>query len=85
MFVYLKPKKKLPVRIYVDDLIITGNNGEAISCLKTTLQHCFSIKDLDNLKYFLGIEMVVSYKRLFLVQRKYVINLFKDAERALLH
>lgn len=80
LFVHLKAKKKLSVRIYVDNLIITGNNGEMISCLKTTLQHRFPIKDLDNLKYFLGIKIVISYKRLFLNQHKYVIDLLKDAE-----
>lgn len=80
LFVHLKAKEKLSVRIYVHDLIITGNNGEMISCLKTTLQHRFSIKYLDNIKYFLGIKIVVSYKRLFLNQHKYIIDLLQDAE-----
>jgi hypothetical protein len=47
---------------------------------QATLQHCFLIKDLGRLKYFLGIEMVASRKGLFLNQRKYVHNLLKDAE-----
>jgi len=80
LFVHLKAKEKLSVCIYVHDLIITGNNGETISCLKTTLQHRFPIKDLDNIKYFLRIKIVVSYKRLFLNQHKYVIDLIQDAE-----
>jgi hypothetical protein len=32
------------------------------------------------LKYFLGIEMTTSTKRIFLNQRKYVINLLKDVD-----
>jgi hypothetical protein len=68
------------VLIYVDDLIISGNNSEAISRLKATLQHWFPIKDLGRLKYFLGIEMVASRKGLFLNEHKYVLNLLKDAE-----
>jgi hypothetical protein len=80
LFVHLGPKETLVVLIYIDDLIISGNNSKAISRLKATLQHCFPIKDLGRLKYFLGIEMVASRKGLFLNQRKYVHNLLKDAE-----
>jgi hypothetical protein len=80
LFVHLGPKETLVVLIYIDDLIISGNNSKAISRLKATLQHCFPIKDLGRLKYFLGIEMVASRKGLFLNEHKYVLNLLKDAE-----
>jgi hypothetical protein len=68
------------VLIYVDDLIITRNNIDSISYLKSTLQHRFSIKNPDHLKYFFGIEMMVSHKGLFLNQHKYVFDLLKDVE-----
>ena len=55
LFVKLTPKVKLMVLIYVDDLIIVGNDDKAISHLKTTLQQHFPITDLGALKYFLGI------------------------------
>ena len=80
LFVHLGPKETLVVLIYVDDLIISGNNSEAISRLKATLQHHFPITDLGRLKYFLGIEMAASHKGLFLNQRKYVLDVLKDAE-----
>jgi len=80
LFVHLEPKETLVVLIYIDDLIILENYSEAISHLKATLLHCFPIKDLDRLKYFLGIEMVASRKGLFLNQRTYIFNLLKDAE-----
>ncbi|KAB2632525.1 hypothetical protein D8674_028772 [Pyrus ussuriensis x Pyrus communis] len=67
------------VLIYVDDLIITGDNAAEISTLKKSLQQRFAIKDLGVLKYFLGIEMASSHKGLFLNQRKYVMDLLKDA------
>ena len=70
---------KLVVLIYVDDLIITGDNTEEISHLKTCLQQKFSIKDLGRLKYFLGIEMASSSKGLFLNQRKYILDLLNEA------
>jgi len=80
LFVQLGPTIKVMVLVYVDDLIIVGNDGNTISHLKATLQKHFPIKDLGSLKYFLGIEMVVSPKGLFLNQRRYVLDLLKDAK-----
>jgi hypothetical protein len=57
-----------------------GNDGTSMAHLKTTLQQHFPITDLGNLKYFLGIEMASSHKGLFLNQRKYILDLLKDAE-----
>ena len=48
------------VLIYVDDLIITGENEVEIEALKKSLNHTFAIKDLGRLKYFIGIEMATS-------------------------
>jgi hypothetical protein len=67
------------VLIYVDDLIIIGNNSESIVQLKKNLQHQFPIKDLGYLKYFIGIEMTTSSKGLFLNQWKYIVDLLQDA------
>ena len=43
--------------VYVDDLVLTGNNSPACAKFKAYLNHCFQIKDLGPLKYFLGIEV----------------------------
>jgi len=80
LYVQLGSVDKLVVLIYVDDLIIIGNNTDSIAQLKTKLQHQFPIKDLSSLKYFLGIEMAASSKGLFLNQRKYIVDLLQDAE-----
>jgi len=45
------------VLIYVDDLVIAGDDLPAIASLKDHLRSLFHIKDLGNLKYFLGIEV----------------------------
>jgi len=44
--------------IYVDDLIITGNNDANIFDLKKLLKQKFGLKDLGELCYFLGIEVI---------------------------
>lgn len=38
---------------YIDDVLIVGNNASEITYIKQFLHHQFSIKDLDNLNYFL--------------------------------
>ena len=79
LFVRTGTAGKLVVLVYVDDLIITGDNMDEITKLKHSLQQRFAIKDLGILRYFLGIEMATSPKGFFLSQRKYVLDLLKEA------
>ncbi len=60
--------------IYVDDLIITRNNDVDIFDLKKLLKQKFEMKDLGELRYFLGIEVIQSPKRIWLLQRQYALN-----------
>ncbi|KAM1539357.1 hypothetical protein ACFX10_004158 [Malus domestica] len=65
--------------IYVDDILITGNDEKAISSLKQFLHTRFRIKDLGDLKFFLGIEVSRSKKGICISQRKYALDILKDA------
>ncbi|CAM8996453.1 unnamed protein product [Rhodiola kirilowii] len=64
--------------VYVDDIVITGNNSEGIDSLKGFLQTQFNTKDLGRLRYFLGVEVSRSKKGIFLSQRKYVLDLLSE-------
>lgn len=64
--------------VYVDDIVLTGNDVEEIPQLKEYLAKEFEIKDLGSLKYFLGIEVVRSKDGIFICQRKYVLDLLKE-------
>lgn len=64
--------------VYVDDIIITGDDVEEIKFLKESLGKAFEVKDLGPLRYFLGIEIVRSQKRIVLSQRKYVLDLLAE-------
>ncbi|GJX56471.1 ribonuclease H-like domain-containing protein [Tanacetum coccineum] len=48
--------------VYVDDIVITGNNQVEIDAFKIFLSSKYKIKDLGLLKYFLGIETLISWK-----------------------
>ena len=64
--------------VYVDDIVITGDDNEGILNLKSFLHTKFHTKDLGLLKYFLGVEVAKSEKGTFLSQRKYVLDLLAE-------
>ncbi|CAO2836612.1 unnamed protein product [Amaranthus hypochondriacus] len=59
-------------------MVITGNDEEEINDLKGKLFKEFEMKDLGNLKYFLGIEVLRSRKGIFINQRKYILDLLAE-------
>ncbi|KAK3002439.1 hypothetical protein RJ639_020957 [Escallonia herrerae] len=79
LFTYRKGDVFLSVLVYVDDLILTGNNSTACSSFKKYLNDCFKLKDLGPLKYFLGIEAARGPCGLFLSQRKYALDILSES------
>jgi len=65
--------------VYVDDIILTRNDKEEIARIKQALNQTFKIKDLGNLRYFLGLEVARSKTRIMVNQRKYALELLTDA------
>ncbi|KAL7596004.1 hypothetical protein Lser_V15G30641 [Lactuca serriola] len=65
--------------IYVDNVIIMGNDRKKIEDTKSCLDKNFSIKDLGTLKYFLGIEVARTNEGLVLSQRKYTIDVLENS------
>ncbi|XP_022873700.1 uncharacterized protein LOC111392570 [Olea europaea var. sylvestris] len=65
--------------VYVDDIVITGCDHQAIESLKTFLHTQFKLKDPGQLKYFLGLEITRSQKSIFLSQHHYSFQLLEDA------
>lgn len=78
LFTFRKHTVFLCILIYVDDLLISGNDSSYISRFKSYLGSCFHLKDLGNLKYFLGIEIAQSNEGFYLSQRKYALELISE-------
>lgn len=74
-FTYVKGEKSLRVLIYVDDLILTGNDSTMMGKFKIYLNDSFKLKDLGRAKYFLGIEIARGPEGMFLSQRKYILDI----------
>ena len=64
--------------VYVDDIILTGNNATKTSSIKAHLDSVFSIKDLGHLHYFLGIEVDYLHGGLVLSQNKFTKDLINE-------
>ncbi|CAA7037260.1 unnamed protein product [Microthlaspi erraticum] len=62
LFSRTRGSSELYVLVYVDDLIIGGNDPAAIKEFKAYLSVCFHMKYLGKLKYFLGIKVARNQK-----------------------
>ena len=66
--------------MYVDDIIVTGNDRVEIERIKKKLACDFEKKELGNLRYFLKMEVARNKNGISISQRKYVLNLLKETE-----
>ena len=63
------------VLVYVDDIIVTGSDNKGIEEVIGKPSGAFSLKDLGNLSYFLGIQVIRNQHSILLSQAKYVQDL----------
>nr|XP_033513602.1 uncharacterized mitochondrial protein AtMg00810-like isoform X2 [Nicotiana tomentosiformis] len=65
--------------IYIDDIVLTGNNDIFLEDLIKKLQSEFSLKDLGQLHYFLGLEVQYFPRGITISQSRYAKELLDRA------
>ncbi|KAF7833216.1 putative mitochondrial protein [Senna tora] len=75
LFMKVRGGKIAIVLVYVDYLIITGDDKAEIQQVRANLSVRFQMKELGELKHFLGLEVDRSKEGLFLCQQKYARDL----------
>lgn len=66
MFIKYHNGKITILIVYVDDIVVTGDNHEEMARLKKYLVTQFKIKNLGKVRYFLGTEVARSKNDIFL-------------------
>jgi hypothetical protein len=79
LFVKRSNGEELYVAIFVDDLIIAGSSLTYINDFKNLLKKEYSMKDIGELKYFLGMEVIRDYTKgtITLSQHKYCMDVLR--------
>jgi hypothetical protein len=75
LFIYTAGSTIAFLLLYVDDIVLTGNNPQFISQLIVNLSKVFELKDMGTLSYFLGLQIQRSTTGLSLTQTKYATDL----------
>ena len=71
LFIFHSKSTIIYLLLYMDDIILIGNNSRHVSSLVTALSSVFDLKDLGDLNYFLGIQISRTSFGLTLTQSKY--------------
>jgi hypothetical protein len=79
LFVFHRKSDIIYLLLYVDDVIITGNNSSLLHSFTCKLHSEFATKDLGSLSYFLGLEATYTTDGLFISQLKYARDILTRA------
>lgn len=78
LFSYTRNGFAIYCLVYVDDLVIGGDNSELITKFKAYLSKCFHMTDLGPLKYFMGLEISRNDSGIYICQRKYALDIISE-------
>lgn len=78
MFLSFIPTRTTTLLVYVDDIVITGNNSTYLGVLISLLNNKFVLKNLGSLNYFLGMEVKRTRAGLHLSQHRYIVIYLKE-------
>ncbi|XP_031252284.1 uncharacterized protein LOC116110205 [Pistacia vera] len=79
LFFYKKDSQVVYLLVYVDDILVIGNNSQLIDQVVTDLNNQFALKILGEVQYFLDFEIQRNAIGLLLAQTKYAQDLLQKA------
>jgi hypothetical protein len=77
LFTRSLPDSFIDILVYVDDIVVASDNSAAVSIFIHMLNDRFQLKDLGQLKYFLGLEIARSELGISVCQRKYALDILE--------
>jgi hypothetical protein len=75
LFIHTSESGRTLLLLYVDDMLITGDDQKYIAFVKRKLSEQFKMSDLGSLSYFLGIEVDCTEDGYYLSQSRYTQDL----------
>lgn len=82
LFIYKKVDKIILLLVYVDDILVTGNDAYLINKAISDLDKSFTLKILGSINFFLGFEASRTNSELRLTQQKYLKELLLKTNMA---
>ncbi|XP_041011388.1 uncharacterized mitochondrial protein AtMg00810-like [Juglans microcarpa x Juglans regia] len=79
LFTLTTPTSLTLILVYVDDILVAGNDLSQVTFFKSVISTHFKTKDLGPLKYFLRLEVARSPSGIFLNQQKYALDILADS------
>jgi Reverse transcriptase (RNA-dependent DNA polymerase) len=79
LFIFRHDKNIAYLLVYVDDIVLTGNNVSLLQHFTHMLDQSFTIKDLGDPHFFLGIEVNKHEQGLLLTQSSYIYSILDRA------
>jgi hypothetical protein len=79
LFLFSNKQVTMFILVYVNDIIVASSSQSDTDALLKNIENDFALKDLEDLHYFLGIEVTKTKEEILLTQQKYATELLKKA------
>ncbi|KAL0320343.1 UNVERIFIED_CONTAM: Retrovirus-related Pol polyprotein from transposon RE1 [Sesamum radiatum] len=79
LFTRKTPVGLMALMVYVDDILVTDPCFDEIHNVKDYLHQLLTIKDIGDVRYFLGLKIARSTSGIYVAQAKYVMDIVKDS------
>ena len=80
LFVPTSPQGHVLLSLYIDDMIVIGDDTAGIADTNRYLHNQFQMKDLDHLRYFLGLEIAQAERGILISQQNYSSDIIDVVE-----